>query len=76
VVGVLQDVLEEACSDFARSLARRCRSRHTRAIYWKSYNSFWTRASVAGPPPDPPAMSPPHINRWLLMEDRVLRLKV
>jgi site-specific recombinase XerD len=57
--------LEEAWSDFARSLARRGRSGHTISIYRKSYDSFWSWAQNQGLPPDPSATNAHQINRWV-----------
>lgn len=56
--------IEEAWEDFARSLARRGRSKDTLKIYRQSFESFWRWAENAGLPPNPSAVKRQHINKW------------
>lgn len=61
---MLHPVIEDAWSDFRRSLVRKGRSEHTIAIYRKSLESFWTWAEGKGLPPDPGAVTHRHVNDW------------
>lgn len=56
--------IEEAWEDFARSLARRGRSKSTLEIYRKSYAGFWYWALAAGLPADPSKIKRQDVNRW------------
>lgn len=56
--------IEEAWEDFARSLARRGRSKDTLAIYRQSYESFWRWAEAESLPASPSAVTRQHVNRW------------
>ena len=57
--------IEDAWSDFRRSLARRGRSEDTTEIYRKSFDSFWRWAESAGLPPDPGAVTHRDVNAWV-----------
>jgi integrase len=61
---VLHPHIEDAWTDFRRSLARRGRSEHTVAIYRKSLESFWNWAADHDLPPDPGAITHRDINAW------------
>lgn len=56
--------LEDAWSDFRRSLARRGRKPGTVEVYRKSFLNFWRWALAEGLPPDPSAIDHRIINRW------------
>jgi len=52
----LPAALEDAWSDFRRSLARRGRKPGTVEVYRKSFLNFWRWAVADGLPPDPGAV--------------------
>ncbi|MGI8938878.1 MAG: tyrosine-type recombinase/integrase [Iamia sp.] len=67
--------IEDAWSDFRRSLVRRGRTKGTEQVYRKSFLSFWRWALDAGHPPDPSAVDHRVINAWTddLLETPVVR---
>jgi integrase len=56
--------LEDAWSDFRRSLARRGRKPGTAEVYRKSFLNFWRWALAEGLDPDPSAITYRDLNRW------------
>jgi site-specific recombinase XerD len=62
---MLHPTIEDAWSDFRRSLARKGRSEDTVAIYRKSFESFWRWADAASIPRDPSAVSYRDVNAWV-----------
>lgn len=62
--GDLPAELEDAWSDYRRSLARRGRTRGTEQVYRKSFLSFWRWAIAHGHPPDPSAIDHKILNAW------------
>lgn len=56
--------LEDAWSDFRRSLARRGRSAGTVQVYRKSFVTFWRWAVGVGIAPDPSVVDHRVVNRW------------
>ena len=56
--------IEDAWSDFRRSLVRRGRKAGTLEVYRKSYANFWRWATAEGIAPDPSAIDHRTINRW------------
>jgi len=62
---MLHPHLEDAWSDFRRSLARKGRSADTAAIYRKSFDDFWRWADAAGLGHDPGAITYRDVNAWV-----------
>ena len=62
---MLHPTIEDAWSDFRRSLARKGRSEHTVGIYRKSFESFWRWADDHQVPPDPGRVRHGDINAWV-----------
>lgn len=62
---MLHPTIEDAWSDFRRSLARKGRSEHTVGIYRKSYESFWRWADDHDLPPDPGRVLFRDVNAWV-----------
>lgn len=71
----LPQPIEDAWSDFRRSLARRGRKAGTVDVYRKSFLNFWRWAIAEGVPADPSAVDHRIINRWTdaLLESHVVR---
>ncbi len=61
---MLHPAIEDAWTDFRRSLVRRGRSEHTITIYRTSLESFWNWADGAGLPPDPSKITHREVNEW------------
>lgn len=62
---MLHPAIEDAWSDFRRSLARKGRSEDTAEIYRKSFESFWRWAADTGLGHDPSAITYRDVNRWV-----------
>jgi site-specific recombinase XerD len=62
---VLHPTLEDAWSDFKRSLLRKGRSVHTIGIYRDSFDAFWRWAEDQGLPRDPGKITYGDINGWV-----------
>ncbi len=62
---MLHPTIEDAWSDFRRSLARKGRSEDTTEIYRKSFDSFWRWAESSGLPQDPGAITYRDVNAWV-----------
>jgi integrase/recombinase XerC len=62
---MLHPAVEDAWSDFRRSLARKGRSDDTVEIYRKSFESFWRWGATVELPPDPSAVTYKDVNAWV-----------